>query len=93
MPETGHPFRIGIASSLFVDINEADAKVFLKVWTETMAKKMTIETDPQPVILDGSVALERALQSGEVDSATMTTMEFIADEHQHAKRSLYSCRS
>ena len=73
-----HPFRIGIASSLFVDINEADAKVFLKVWTETIAKKMTFETDSRPVILDGSIALERALQSGKVDSATMTTMEFLA---------------
>jgi ABC-type phosphate/phosphonate transport system substrate-binding protein len=76
--EVAHPFRIGIASSLFVDINEADAKAFLKVWTETMAKKMDIETDPTPVILDGSVALEHALQSGQVDSATMTTVEFLA---------------
>ena len=77
-PAAAHPFRIGIASSLFVDINEADAKVFLKVWTETIAKKVNIETDPRPVILDGVVALEQALQSGQVDSATLTTLEYLA---------------
>jgi len=28
---------IGISSILFTEVNEADAKVFLKVWTETIA--------------------------------------------------------
>ena len=53
-------------------------KVFLKIWTETIAKKVNIETDPRPVILDGVVALEQALQSGQVDSATLTTLEYLA---------------
>ena len=61
-----------------MDINEADAKVFLKVWTETIAKRVNIETDPQPVILDGAVALEQALQSGQVDSATLSILEYLA---------------
>ena len=77
-PAAAHPFRLGFSSSLFVDINEADVKVFLKVWTETIAKKVNIETDPRPAIMDGGVTLEQALQSGKVDSATMTTLEYLA---------------
>jgi ABC-type phosphate/phosphonate transport system substrate-binding protein len=78
VPAAIHPFRLGFSSRMFVDINEADAKVFLKVWTETIAKKVNIETDPRPVILDGVVSLEQALQSGQVDSATLTTLEYLA---------------
>ena len=87
-PAAAHPFRLGFSSSLFVDINETDAKVFLKVWTETMAKKVNFETDPRPVILDGAVALEQALQSGQVDSATLTTLEYLAMSANMQKRLL-----
>ena len=76
-PAITHPFRLGFSSRLFVDINETDAKVFLKVYTETIAKKVNFETDPRPVILDGVVALEQALQSGQVDSVTLTTLEYL----------------
>jgi phosphonate transport system substrate-binding protein len=73
---SGH-LRIGLSSSLFAEMKENDAKLFLKVWTETMAKKLTLQTDTQPIILNGTAAVERALFKGQVDCATMTTVEFL----------------
>jgi phosphonate transport system substrate-binding protein len=72
------PFRMGFSSSLFKEMNENDIKVFLRMWTETLAKLHGIPADPQPTMLEDSAALDQVLRSGQVDAAGMATVEHLA---------------
>jgi phosphonate transport system substrate-binding protein len=70
------PFRVAFASSMFVDVNENDARVAVKMWARTLAQDRGIPADPEPRILNGVEAIANALRGRLVDAVALTTHEY-----------------
>ena len=48
--DTNHPFRLAFTSSMFSEVNEADARAAMKVWIMTVARERNIAVDSEPHI-------------------------------------------
>ncbi len=72
---SNRPGRVAFSASLFVDINENDARAAVAGWAEAMSQEHGIRFDPDPLILDGMAAILRALRENQVDAVALTTEE------------------
>lgn len=86
--EEDHIFRMAISSRLMADINENDAKAAVRTWGQTLAEQSGVPVDPNVRILTGADTFIRAFREKDVDSATMTTEEFLAVDREIALTNL-----
>jgi phosphonate transport system substrate-binding protein len=68
------------AKSLFSDVNENDAKAAVKVYAQNIADENGIVTGDNPLLLDGTNAIAKALQLQQVDVLALGAEEFFALE-------------
>src|ERR1044072_4591143 len=73
---------MAISSQLIVDINENDAKAAVRTWGQTLAQQAETAVDSNVQIISGADAFVRAFSDKDVDSATVTTAEFLALENR-----------
>lgn len=78
-PADGHEtLRLGFTYSMFVGVNENDAKASIKALAATVARERGIPADPDPLLINGTDAVTAAVRTGEVDAVAMTIDEYWA---------------
>lgn len=78
------PFHIGFSTSMFMDVNENDARAAIKIWGEEIARDQNVPTDPAPVILKNIDGLFQALREKRVDALGITLLEYDQLRHEVA---------
>ncbi len=72
--------HFAFAKSLFVGVNENDARASVRVYSRTIGDENGIPTGAGPLILEGTDAMAKALQLNEIDLLSLTAEEFFAVE-------------
>jgi len=72
----GHPFRMAFTSSIFSEVNEADARAAMKVWIMTLASEHNIVVDPDPHIFGTVAELLAACRTNPIDGVGLVATEF-----------------
>jgi ABC-type phosphate/phosphonate transport system substrate-binding protein len=75
------PVRFSFSSSMFVDVNENDAKASMKVLAQTMGTERGIPVDSTIELYTGPEAIKKALQSELTDAITLPTSEYWLIRH------------
>jgi phosphonate transport system substrate-binding protein len=70
-------FHIAFSSGMFTDINVNDAKAALKAWLVNVALERHMNTDPEPWIVDGILALAALLRSNRVDAIELPVADYV----------------
>ncbi len=73
---TNAVLRLGFSASVFVGVNENDAKAAMKTWTQTILKEHGIPIPTDPQVLNGSDAIAAAVRNHLIDAVTMTAEEY-----------------
>lgn len=73
---TRDTLRLGFTYSMFVGVNENDAKASIKALAATIARERDIPADPDPLLMNGTEAVAAAVRTGDVDAVGMTTDEY-----------------
>ncbi|MGA2138862.1 MAG: PhnD/SsuA/transferrin family substrate-binding protein [Verrucomicrobiia bacterium] len=68
--------RLGFSSSVFVGVNENDAKAATKVWAQTILLEHGATVVAEPTVLNGREAIASAVRNKLVDAVTMTAEEY-----------------
>ena len=68
--------RLGFSASVFVGVNENDAKASMKVWTQAILAEHSVSVSEELQVLDGDKAIARAVRDASVDALTLTALEF-----------------
>ena len=79
LPATGdanHPFRLAFMSSMFSEVNEADARAAMKIWIMTVAKERNIAVDPDPHIYSTLGELTASIRTNPIDGVGMVASEY-----------------
>ncbi len=70
------PSRFAFSSSMFVDVNENDAKASMKILAQAMGSDHGIPVDPTIQALAGPDAIRNAYQAKLIDAITMPVTEY-----------------
>jgi phosphonate transport system substrate-binding protein len=73
--------RFAFSRSMFVDVNENDAKAAVKVYAQSIGDQNGIYVNNAPEILDGTNAITQALKLKKADLFVLTAEEFFTLEH------------
>jgi|ERR1017187_3002359 phosphonate transport system substrate-binding protein len=74
--------HFAFSKSMFVGVNENDAKVAVKVYAQAIGDQNGIYVDSEPVLLEGTNAIAKALALKQADLFALTAEEFFALENQ-----------
>lgn len=76
--------RLGFNSSMFVGVNENDARASIRALSASIAHDHGITAEPNPQIFSGSDSIGRAVDAEQVDAIGLTTPEFkeLADDRR-----------
>lgn len=69
-------FSMGFSRSLFSNVNDNDAKAFIKAWAQTVARERNIDADPSAQLFDRADDMTAAMNNGSVDALGITFEEF-----------------
>ena len=72
----GPALRLGFSSSVFVGVNENDARAAMKIWTQSILKEHSLSMPSDPQLLNGNEAIEKAVRNKLVNAVTMTAEEY-----------------
>ena len=75
--DPNHPFRFAFASSMFLEVNETDARAAMKVWIKTVANEHHLTVHPDPLIFGTIDELMDFCRTNPVDGVGMVTSEFV----------------
>lgn len=75
-PGARDTLRLGFSYSMFIGVNENDAKASIKALGTTMVRERGIPAEPEPYLLSGTDAIATAARTGEVDAFSVTTEEY-----------------
>lgn len=81
--------RIGIGAQSWVGINPNDAKAAISAWARTILQQRGIVVDVQTRIFDSQGALAAAMENDELDSATLSTEDFLALDPRFLPESIF----
>lgn len=70
------PYRLAMTSSVFLGVNENDARSAMSVWISTLAKDLSIPVDSEPVMFEDIDAVARSSATDTIDAFALTTEEF-----------------
>ena len=70
------------SKSMFVDVNENDAKAAIKVYAMNIGDQNGVYVDSQPDLPDGTNAIAKLLEMKKADMLVLTAEEFFALENQ-----------
>ncbi|MBI2947004.1 MAG: PhnD/SsuA/transferrin family substrate-binding protein [Verrucomicrobia bacterium] len=74
--DSGNPFRFGLTTRMFRGINENDGRAAIKVYIESVGQERGIALKSMPTF-DDVQDVGKALRSGELDAASVTTEEYL----------------
>ena len=72
--------RFAFSKAMFADVNENDAAAAMKVYTQTIGDQNGVYVASEPILLDGTNAIARAVESKRAEVFALTTDEFLAME-------------
>jgi len=70
-------FSIGFSNSLFIGLNENDAKSAIKVWAQVVARERNIDVDPSARLYRRVAEMINDMKNGNVDAMGMTFDEYM----------------
>jgi ABC transporter, phosphonate, periplasmic substrate-binding protein len=76
--DTNSVLRLGFSSSVFVGVNENDAKASVKIWAQAILKEHGVSVPSDPEMFSSSEAIAGAMESKHLDAVTMSAEEYRA---------------
>ncbi|MHB1309143.1 MAG: phosphate/phosphite/phosphonate ABC transporter substrate-binding protein, partial [Limisphaerales bacterium] len=73
--------RFAFSKSMFVGVNENDAKAALKVYAQTIGDQNGVHVSSAPELLEGTNAIAKAIKNKQADLFVLTAGEFFALEN------------
>jgi ABC-type phosphate/phosphonate transport system substrate-binding protein len=78
----GPVLRLGICSSLFVEVNPSDALASALVWSRGIAKEVAGYADATAVAIRDAEGAVASVNAGDVDVAALSTLEYLSVERR-----------